>query len=234
MRNKVHNRCNVHRSARNQPPLVCEKVSSVKPVPGARKVGDHCLHPWLTYFIAGSLFCSYPEACLFVCLRVIFVVSWRLVWCGAKSLVVVLGLRSMQASIVAARRLSCSAACSILVSHQGIEPECLALPGRFLTTGLPGKSLPWGFYICIYIHTYNIKIYILYVLNCWVLHATCVSSGLHLQSPLLIIAGFDTVFVWVISYWTVCELLPVSFPICNFLVSSCGLFLLEKFLWHMC
>ena len=153
MRNKVHNRCNVHRSARNQPPLVCEKVSSVKPVPGARKVGDHCLHPWLIYFIAGSLFCSYPEACLFVCLRVIFVVSWRLVWCGAKSLVV-LGLRSMQASIVAARRLSCSAACRILVSHQGIKPECLALPGRFLTTGLPGKSLPWGFYICIYIYTY--------------------------------------------------------------------------------
>ena len=69
--------------------------------------------------------------CLFVCVWSLLCQEGSL-GCGTKSLVVALRLlRSMQASIVAARRLSCSAACGILVSHQGIEPECLALPGRF-------------------------------------------------------------------------------------------------------
>ena len=43
------------------------------------------------------------------------------------------------ASVVAA--LSCSEACGILVPWPGIEPASLALKGRFLTTGPPGKLL---------------------------------------------------------------------------------------------
>ena len=41
--------------------------------------------------------------------------------------------------LVAGQGLSCSAACGILVPWPGIEPECPALEGRFLTTGLPGN-----------------------------------------------------------------------------------------------
>ena len=44
-------------------------------------------------------------------------------------------------SVVAARRLSCPAACGILVPQPGIEPAFPALEGGFLTTGPPGKSL---------------------------------------------------------------------------------------------
>ena len=44
-------------------------------------------------------------------------------------------------SVVAAHRVSCSAACGILVPRPGIEPESPALQDRFLTTGPPGKSL---------------------------------------------------------------------------------------------
>ena len=44
----------------------------------------------------------------------------------------------MHASVVVALRLSCSAACGILL-NQGIEPVFPALAGRFLTTGSPGK-----------------------------------------------------------------------------------------------
>ena len=36
--------------------------------------------------------------------------------------------------------LSCFEACGILVPQPGIEPVSPALPGRFLTTGPPGKS----------------------------------------------------------------------------------------------
>ena len=39
-----------------------------------------------------------------------------------------------------AHRLSCSAACGILVPQPGIEPTSSALQGRFLTIGPPGKS----------------------------------------------------------------------------------------------
>ena len=40
-----------------------------------------------------------------------------------------------------AHGLSCSVACGILVLGPGIEPMFLALPGGFLTTGPPEKSL---------------------------------------------------------------------------------------------
>ena len=39
------------------------------------------------------------------------------------------------------RRLSCPVAYGILVPGTGIEPTSLALEGRFLTTGPPGRSL---------------------------------------------------------------------------------------------
>ena len=39
--------------------------------------------------------------------------------------------------------LSCSEACGILVPWPGIKPASPALQGRFLTTGPPGKSLPF-------------------------------------------------------------------------------------------
>ena len=42
--------------------------------------------------------------------------------------------------LVAARGLSCPAACGILVPRPGIEPASPALAGGFLTTGPPGKS----------------------------------------------------------------------------------------------
>ena len=43
-------------------------------------------------------------------------------------------------SLVMAHRLSCSAACRILVPRPGIKPVSPALAGGFLTTGPPGKS----------------------------------------------------------------------------------------------
>ena len=48
-------------------------------------------------------------------------------------------------SVVAAHRLSCPAACGILVPRPGIrdriEPASPALEGGFFTTGPPGRSL---------------------------------------------------------------------------------------------
>ena len=55
-----------------------------------------------------------------------------------------LSLRHVGALVVA-HGLSCPAACGILVPRPGIEPVSPALEGRFLTTGPPGKSLPWLF-----------------------------------------------------------------------------------------
>ena len=44
--------------------------------------------------------------------------------------------------LVVARRPSCPVACGTLVPRPGIEPMFLALEGRFLTTGPPGKCSP--------------------------------------------------------------------------------------------
>ena len=46
--------------------------------------------------------------------------------------------------IVAVLRLSCPAACGILVPQLGIEPASQALQEGFLTTGPPGESLHFG------------------------------------------------------------------------------------------
>ena len=43
-------------------------------------------------------------------------------------------------SVVATHKLSCPAACGILVPQPGKEPVSPELQGRFLTTGPPGKS----------------------------------------------------------------------------------------------
>ena len=44
-------------------------------------------------------------------------------------------------SVVVGLRLSCSAACGILVPQAGIELASSALQDEFLTTGPPGNSL---------------------------------------------------------------------------------------------
>ena len=44
-------------------------------------------------------------------------------------------------SVVTAHRLSYPQACGILGPHPGTEPTSPAFEGRFLTPGLPGKSL---------------------------------------------------------------------------------------------
>ena len=67
--------------------------------------------------------------------------------CGARSLchsvpaspAVVCGLES-GGSVAAAYGLSHPVACGILASGPGIESASLALKGRFLTAGPPGKS----------------------------------------------------------------------------------------------
>ena len=46
--------------------------------------------------------------------------------------------------IVAVLRLSCPAACGILVPQLGIEPASEAPQDKFLTTGPPGESLHFG------------------------------------------------------------------------------------------
>ena len=63
------------------------------------------------------------------------------------SLVVTLGLHQLQQadSLVAVRRLSCSAICGILVPKQGFEPASPALQGRFLTPGLLREAPPFCF-----------------------------------------------------------------------------------------
>ena len=58
----------------------------------------------------------------------------------APSLVAEHGLKSTRASVVVALRLSCSAACGILVPRPRLEPTSPALQGGFLITGLLGKS----------------------------------------------------------------------------------------------
>ena len=58
-------------------------------------------------------------------------------------------------SLVVAHGLSCPAPCGILVPRTGMEPESPALEGRILTTGLPGKSPAWLFFIVC--HSLNMR-----------------------------------------------------------------------------
>ena len=62
------------------------------------------------------------------------------------SVVVAHGLSSCDSRALGLRLISCGARASLLSSMRdlpgpGIEPVSLALQGRFLTTGPPGKSL---------------------------------------------------------------------------------------------
>ena len=78
------------------------------------------------------------DSCVLLAVPVILSLSLSLSFFG-----VVLGLYcSTWASLAAAHRLSCPAACRILVPRPGIEPASPALEGRFFTTAPPGKSLP--------------------------------------------------------------------------------------------
>ena len=63
-------------------------------------------------------------------------VSWGLFHYGTRILYL-----QCKGSVVAAHRLSCSAACGILVPWPGIKPMSSALQGWFLTIGPSGKSL---------------------------------------------------------------------------------------------
>ena len=56
--------------------------------------------------------------------------------CGLRDLL----LRRSGFSLIVARRLSCPAACGILVAQPGLEPASPALEGGFLTTAPPGES----------------------------------------------------------------------------------------------
>ena len=58
----------------------------------------------------------------------------------ADSLVVAHGPQIVQASVAAVHELSCSELYGVIVPLPGIKPESPALQGKFLTTGLPGKS----------------------------------------------------------------------------------------------
>ena len=61
---------------------------------------------------------------------ILFIESCRIFPCGMRALEL---------------RFSFPKACEMLVAQSGIEPMSLALQGRFLTTGLPGKSLHYMF-----------------------------------------------------------------------------------------
>ena len=61
--------------------------------------------------------------------------------CGISVVVVVQRLQlQLTGPLAVARRLSCLAACGILVPRTGIEPMFPALQGGLLTTGPPGRS----------------------------------------------------------------------------------------------
>ena len=61
-----------------------------------------------------------------------------------------------------------------------------------------------------------------FVLICCSLNFKCNSHFLHLYSPHICCFWYHA-FVWIFSYF-VCLHLPVNFPICDFLLSSFGLF----------
>ena len=65
-------------------------------------------------------------------------VEWGLLFVGGALLF--LQTLGTCASVVVVCRLSCPAACRILVPGPGLEPVSPALAGRFLTTGPPEKS----------------------------------------------------------------------------------------------
>ena len=82
-----------------------------------------------------------------------------------------------------------------------------------------GLWFPWDIDVVVYIYRYKI------FLSCSSLNFKCIPNILHLYSPFLIIACFDIIPVcgWFLTFTVHLHLL-MSFPICNFLVSSWGPF----------
>ena len=128
------------------PPQLVEKLSSARPAPDARKVGDHSSrqHPRCRQ----SLFPGCALGCDSCFLKFTYLgCAGSLLQCMGSS------LRQVGFSLVVALRLSCPMAHGNLVPRRRIEP---ALEGGFLTTGPSGKSLRflldlllwiWGFVI---------------------------------------------------------------------------------------
>ena len=82
----------------------------------------------------------YVHLLFFFWLHCVFAVLLCFSCCRACSLEPGLSSCSAQSSLLVVHRLSGSIVCAILVPQPGIEPECPALEGGFLTTGPPGKS----------------------------------------------------------------------------------------------
>ena len=74
---------------------------------------------------------------MFIWLCQVLVAALRLSTCGT------------QGSVIVALGLSYCVACGTVVPQPGIEPASPALRGRLLTTGVPGNSLSYGFYLSI-------------------------------------------------------------------------------------
>ena len=74
-RNKVHNNSNVLESSRNHPPAPrsMENLSSTKPVPGDRKVGDHCFRELTGSRLVQILLLTPYNHPLLVCVRALLV-----------------------------------------------------------------------------------------------------------------------------------------------------------------
>ena len=102
---------------------------------------------------------------MLVAARGIFVAVHRILSsCGARA-------PEHSDSVVVARGRSCPAACGILVPRPGIEPESPVLEGRFLTTGLPGKSPHPCWYLLLFVFLIiailvDVKWYHIMVLTC--------------------------------------------------------------------
>ena len=91
--------------------------------------------PYLFIYLVSWLHRALVAACsIFAAVRRLFVAAHRLLSsCGTRA-------PERAVSVVAARGLSCPAACGILVPWPGIEPVSPVMEGRFLTTGPPRKS----------------------------------------------------------------------------------------------
>ena len=74
----------------------------------------------------------------------------------------------MQASVVVAPGLSCSAACGLFQDQWPIEPRSPALAGGFLTNGPPGKSqLSYFCFFALQLFIFFFIIFILFFNRCF-------------------------------------------------------------------
>ena len=68
----MHNKCNALESSRNHPHLLqsMEKLSSTKPVPGAKKVGDHCSIVYMYMYMCVYLYVYNMHMYVCVCVYI--------------------------------------------------------------------------------------------------------------------------------------------------------------------